>query len=406
MSKKSYNLKTGRLDELSISKPLSVGIIGGGQLGKMIALEAKRMALKICILDPCRCCPASSVSDELIVADFKDERAIRNLASKSDVITFEIELANSEPLIELASKNRNLVNPSPDTLRIIQNKFKQKTFLKENFLKVPAFALVNSEENLFDLCEAYGFPVILKSCQDSYDGRGNYLIRSKADISKAFSYFIGEKRQLMLEEFVKFRQEISIMVARNASGQITSFPVVENIHKDHILNLTIVPARVSERIANKARKMAEKTLAALKGAGIFGIEMFVTDEDEVMINEIAPRPHNSGHYTIEACSISQFEQHLRAILDLPLSEPRLLCPAAVMLNVLGPENYIGPYAISGLRKLFAIPGLKLHIYGKKISKPRRKLGHITLVGDSLEEILLRANMAKKTIKVQVLGKVI
>ena len=196
------------------------------------------------------------------------------------------------------------------------------------------------------------------------------------------------------------------MVARNASGQITSFPVVENIHKDHILNLTIVPARVSERVANKARKMAEKTLAALKGAGIFGIEMFVTDDDEVMINEIAPRPHNSGHYTIEACSISQFEQHIRAILDLPLSEPRLLCPAAVMLNVLGPENCVGPYAISGLRKLFAIPGLKLHIYGKKISKPRRKLGQITLVGDSLEEILLRANMAKKTIKVQLLGKVI
>jgi 5-(carboxyamino)imidazole ribonucleotide synthase len=210
----------------------------------------------------------------------------------------------------------------------------------------------------------------------------------------------------MLEEFVKFRQEISIMVARNSSGQITTFPVVENIHKDHILNLTIVPARVSERVANKARKMAEKTLAALKGAGIFGIEMFVTDDDEVMINEIAPRPHNSGHYTIEACSISQFEQHLRAILDLPLSEPRLLCPAAVMLNVLGPKNYVGPYAISGLRKLFAIPGLKLHIYGKKISKPRRKLGHITLVGDSLEETLLRANMAKKTIKVHVLGEVI
>ena len=364
------------------------------------------MALKICILDPSRCCPASSVSDELIVADFRDGRAIRNLASKSDVITYEIELANSKPLIELASKNRNLVHPSPDTLRIIQNKFKQKSLLKENFLKVPAFALVNSEEHLFDLCEDYGFPVILKTCQDSYDGRGNYLIRSKADISKAFSHFIGEKRQPMLEEFVKFRKEISIMVARNAGGQITSFPVVENIHEDHILSMTIVPARVSKRVANKARYMAEKTLAALKGAGIFGIEMFVTDEDEVMINEISPRPHNSGHYSIDACSISQFEQHLRAILDLPLSESRLLYPAAVMLNVLGPENYVGPYAISGLRKLFSIPRLKLHIYGKKISKPRRKLGHITLVGDSLEETLLRVNMAKKMIKVHVLREVI
>jgi 5-(carboxyamino)imidazole ribonucleotide synthase len=208
----------------------------------------------------------------------------------------------------------------------------------------------------------------------------------------------------MLEKFVKFRKEISIMVARNASGEITSFPVVENIHKDHILNLTIVPARVSDKVASKARKMAEQTLAALKGAGIFGIEMFVTYDDRVMINEIAPRPHNSGHYSIEACSISQFEQHLRAILDLPLSEPRLLCPAVAMLNVLGPDNYIGPYAISGLRKLFSIPQLKLHIYGKKISKPRRKLGHITLMGDSVEETLLRINMAKKAIRVHVLNE--
>jgi 5-(carboxyamino)imidazole ribonucleotide synthase len=399
-------LKSSRVDELSISKPLSVGIIGGGQLGKMIALEAKRMALKICILDPIKSCPASSISDELIVADFKDERAIRILASKSDVLTYEIELANSELLIDLESRRRNFVNPSPDTLRIIQDKFKQKSFLQENNIKVPAFDLVDSEEHLFELCEDYGFPVILKACQDSYDGRGNYLIRSKAEISKAFSHMVAEKRQTMLEKFVKFRKEISIMVARNAGGQITSFPVVENIHNDHILSMTIVPARVSERVANKARKMAEKTLAALKGAGIFGIEMFVTDEDEVMINEISPRPHNSGHYSIDACSISQFEQHLRAILDLPLSEPRMLCPAAVMLNVLGPENYVGPYAIRGLRNLFAIPRLKLHIYGKKISKPRRKLGHITLVGDSLDETLLRANMAKKTIKVHVLREVI
>ncbi|MFZ0510455.1 MAG: 5-(carboxyamino)imidazole ribonucleotide synthase [Candidatus Nitrosopolaris sp.] len=383
-----------------MTKPLSVGIIGGGQLGKMIALEAKRMALKICILDPSSCCPASSVSDELIVADFKDEQAIKNLADKSDVITYEIELANSEALIELASKNRNLVNPSPETLRIIQDKYKQKSFLNENNLKVPAFALVNSEEQLFDLCQDYGFPVILKACEHSYDGKGNYLIRSKGEISKAFSQFGGEEKRLMVEKFVKFRQEISIMVARNRSGQITSFPVVENIHKDHILNLTIVPGRVSDKVASKARKMAEQALAALNGAGIFGIEMFVTDDDKVMINEIAPRPHNSGHYSIEACSISQFEQHLRAILDLPLSEPRLLCPAVAMINVLGPQNYVGPYVISGLTKLLSIPGLTLHIYGKKISKPKRKLGHITLMGKSVEETLLRVNMAKKTIKVR------
>src|SRR5215467_10506893 len=398
----SPDLKAGRLNELPVTKPLSIGIIGGGQLGKMIALQAKRMALKICILDPSSCCPASSVSDELIVADFTDEEAIRELATKSDVITYEIELANSKALIDLASKNHNLVNPSPETLRIIQDKFKQKSFLKENQLRVPTFELVNSKEELFDLCQDYGFPVILKARENSYDGRGNYSIRSKGEIAKAFSRFAGrvEERQLMVEKFVKFRQEISIMVARNRSGQITSFPVAENIHKDHILTLTIVPARVSVRVANNARKMAEKALSALKGAGIFGIEMFVTYEDEVMINEIAPRPHNSGHYSIEACSVSQFEQHIRAILNLPLPEPRLLCPAVAMLNILGPKNYIGPYVISGVTKLLSIPGLTLHIYGKKISEPKRKLGHITILGKSMHETLSRVNTANRMIKVR------
>jgi 5-(carboxyamino)imidazole ribonucleotide synthase len=402
----SPSLKSGRLNELSVSKPLSVGIIGGGQLGKMIALQAKRMALKICILDPCSCCPASSVSDELIVADFTDEEAIRKLATVSDVITYEIELASSKALMDLASKNHNLVNPSPETLRIIQDKYKQKSFLKENKLKVPTFELVNSEEQLSDLCKDYGFPVILKARENSYDGRGNYLIRSKGEISKAFSRFAGggEERQLMVEKYVKFRQEISIMVARNRSGQITSFPVAENIHKDNILNLTIVPARVSDKVANNARKMAEKTLSALKGAGIFGIEMFVTHDDQVMINEIAPRPHNSGHYSIEACSVSQFEQHVRAILDLPMSEPRLLCPAVAMINILGPPNYVGPYVISGVTKLLSIPGLTLHIYGKKISEPKRKLGHLTLLGKSMHETLSRVNTAKRIIKVHPLAK--
>ncbi len=404
----SPNLESGPLDELSVTKPVSVGIIGGGQLGKMIALDAKRMALKICILDPCSCCPASSVSDELIVADFTDEQAIRKLATKSDVITYEIELANSKALIDLASKNHNLVNPSPETLHIIQDKYKQKSFLKKNKLKVPSFEIVNSEEELFDLCEDFGFPVMLKARENSYDGRGNYLIRSKREISKVFSRFAGggrggekeEERQLMVEKFVNFRQEISIMVARNRSGQITSFPVAENIHEDHILKLTIVPARVSERVAKDARKMAEKALSALKGAGIFGIEMFVTHDDKVMINEIAPRPHNSGHYSIEACSVSQFEQHIRAILDLPLSEPRLLCPAVAMINILGPRNYVGPYIISGVTKLLSLPELTLHIYGKKISEPKRKLGHLTLLGKSMHETLSRVDTANKIIKVR------
>ncbi len=384
---------------MSITDPLTIGIIGGGQLGKMIALAAKRMALKVCVLDPSSYCPATSVSDELIVADFKDENAIKKLACKSDVLTYEIELANTRVLMDLSSENHNLVNPSPRTLRIIQDKYKQKSFLKRFGLRTPPFSLIESEAQLSRLCKVYGFPTILKACYDSYDGRGNYTIASERDIPLAYSHF-GLERKPMLEKYVNFRKEISIMVARNHNGQISSFPVAENLHRDHILHMSIVPARVSYNVAKRAKKMAEKTLGSLKGAGIFGIEMFVTEEDEVLINEIAPRPHNSGHYSIEACSVSQFEQHIRAILNLPLMEPRLLSPAAVMMNLLGPERFEGAYVIRGLRKAFSIPGLNLHIYGKKMSKPRRKLGHMTIIGSSVEEAFAKANEAKKAIRIE------
>lgn len=386
------------LNEISITNPLTIGIIGGGQLGKMIALAAKQMALKVCVLDPSNCCPCSSVSDELIVADFKDAEAIKKLASKSDVVTYEIELANTSALMDLASENANLVNPSPKTLQIIQDKYKQKLFLKKFGLRVPSFSLIESRQKLFQICKKYGFPTILKARYDSYDGKGNYTIKTEKDIVTAYSHF-GLDKKPMLEKYVHFSKEISIMVARNMSGQITSFPVAENIHRDHILNMSIVPARISDKVAWRAKKMAEKALDALKGAGIFGIEMFVTNDD-VVINEIAPRPHNSGHYSIEACSVSQFEQHIRAILNLPLTEPRLLSPAAVMLNLLGPDNFEGPYAIRGLRKALSTPGLNLHIYGKKISKPRRKLGHFTITGISIKDVMIKADNAKRAMKIE------
>jgi 5-(carboxyamino)imidazole ribonucleotide synthase len=391
-------LSPASLNEISITNPLTIGIIGGGQLGKMIALAAKQMALKVCVLDPSNCCPCSSVSDELIVADFKDAEAIKKLASKSDVVTYEIELANTSALMDLASENANLVNPSPKTLQIIQDKYKQKSFLKKFGLRVPSFSLIESRQKLFQICKKYGFPTILKARYDSYDGKGNYTIKTEKDIVTAYSHF-GLDKKPMLEKYVHFSKEISIMVARNMSGQITSFPVAENIHRDHILNMSIVPARISDKVAWRAKKMAEKALDALKGAGIFGIEMFVTNDD-VVINEIAPRPHNSGHYSIEACSVSQFEQHIRAILNLPLTEPRLLSPAAVMLNLLGPDNFEGPYAIRGLRKALSTPGLNLHIYGKKISKPRRKLGHFTITGISIKDVMIKADNAKRAMKIE------
>ncbi|HEX2472906.1 MAG TPA: 5-(carboxyamino)imidazole ribonucleotide synthase [Nitrososphaera sp.] len=377
-------------DLLAIERPICVGIIGGGQLGKMIAHEARRMSFKVIVLDPTERCPASSIADEQIVADFKDEDAIMRLAAKCDVLTYEIELANSTTLKDLEAKSYP-VRPSPETLHIIQNKFRQKSFLRQHKIDVADFDRVRSEDHLYQLCENFGFPVMLKACENSYDGRGNFLISSGQQIGQAFNYF--SNNEIMVEKFVPFTKEISIMVARNPSGEIASFPVAENIHKNGILDTSIVPARISQEVELKAKRIAEMTMEVLKGAGIFGIEMFVTKRGDLLINEIAPRPHNSGHYTNEACSVSQFEQHLRAVLDLPLSKPELLCPA-VMVNILGNEHLSGSYAIKGLRRLLSVAGVKLYVYGKKTSRPGRKLGHITATGRTVEEALMRAAKAR------------
>jgi 5-(carboxyamino)imidazole ribonucleotide synthase len=232
---------------------------------------------------------------------------------------------------------------------------------------------------------------MLKACENSYDGRGNFLITSREQVRDAFNYF--SEKELMVEKFVPFTKEISIMVARNPSGEVASFPVAENIHKNGILDTSIVPAGINQEVELKAKSIAEMTMEVLKGAGIFGIEMFVTKKGDVLINEIAPRPHNSGHYTNEACSVSQFEQHLRAVLDLPLSKPELLCPA-VMVNILGNKHSTGSYTIKGLRRLLSVPGVKLYVYGKKTSKPGRKLGHFTATGRTVEEALMRAANAR------------
>jgi len=383
-------------NDLSIDRPTCVGVIGGGQLGKMIAHEARRMSLGVIVLDPTEGCPASGIANEQIVADFKDENAIMRLASKSDVLTYEIELANSVALKQLEAKGYP-VRPTPETLRVIQNKFRQKRFLKEHEIHVPDFELVRSESHLYELSENFGLPMMVKACEDSYDGRGNFLVTSKSKIHEAFNYF--PQREIMVEKFVEFAKEISIMAARNPSGEIISYPVAENFHKNNILDTSMVPARISHETEVKAKRMAERTMETLQGAGIFGIEMFVTKNGNVLINEIAPRPHNSGHYSNEACSISQFEQHLRAVLDLPLIKPELFCPA-VMTNILGSEGISGPYIIHGLGSSLSVPGVKLYLYGKKTTKPNRKLGHITATGRTVNEALDRARKAKNGLELE------
>jgi 5-(carboxyamino)imidazole ribonucleotide synthase len=382
-------------DELSLHKPIIIGIIGGGQIGKMIAQEAKRMSLKVVILDPSRDCPASTLCDKLIVAKFKDEEKIRDLAKSSDVITYEIELANSKALKNLESKNYPIF-PSPHSLYLIQNKFRQKKFLEENNLPVPEFKKINSINDLLLVATRFEYPLMLKACEDSYDGRGNYLIKCKEDISIAYNSF--QNREIFAEKYVDFKTEISIMVARNKKGQIATFPIAENIHKHNVLDTTIVPANISPKIKQAAKIIAKNVVTCLNDVGIFGIELFVSNKDELFINEIAPRPHNSGHYSIEGCSISQFEQHLRTILNFPLSNPELVRPT-VMKNILGPPNFSGNYRVIGLSKLLAIPSTKIHLYGKTITSPGRKLGHITCTGRTLDEVIKRSSDAKNSIEI-------
>jgi len=353
-----------------------LGIIGGGQLGMMLAEAAKKMPDKISeviVLDPNKNCSASKVGAKQIIADFKDELAIKELAEKSDFLTYEIELGNSKVLKEI--ENNVQINPSPETLEIIQDKLKQKTFLLQNNIPVADFTPIESLEELNSQITKFGFPVFLKARTDAYDGRGNFKINSKDEVLTAFKFF-GNK-PLMIEKFIDFKKELSVIAARNTKGEIATFPVVENIHEENILKITIAPARVSDSIALKAKEISEKTMKVLQGAGVFGIEMFLTKDDEILINEIAPRVHNSGHHTLQSSATSQFEQHLRAILGLELGSTELLYPT-IMYNILGPKNFEGRY----MPVKTHLKNIYLKMYGKEISKPKRKLGHFNFVDET------------------------
>jgi len=348
-----------------------LGIIGGGQLGMMITEAARNLSdeiSEITVLDPTENCPAAQVGAKQIVGDFKDKNAIVKLAEQSDIITYEIESGNTDVL----SKIKTEVEPSPSTLGIIQDKLSQKKFLSENGLPVSQFYEIASLDDLRERINELGLPVLLKARRDAYDGRGNFKITSPDEVEKAYRHFDG--KSLMVEKFVNFKMEVSVVAARNTKGEIATYPLVENIHEDNILNMTIAPARVSNDVISNAGEIAKKTMQVLKGAGVFGIEMFVDQNNEILINEIAPRVHNSGHHTLQSCKTSQFEQHLRAILGLDLGSTDLV-HKTVMYNILGPDGFEGKYKPVQLEK----DGVYLKMYGKYVSKPQRKLGHFNVV---------------------------
>jgi 5-(carboxyamino)imidazole ribonucleotide synthase len=371
-----------------------IGIVGGGQLGRMMTIEAKQMGFVVTVLDPTPASPAGQVADHQIVADYKDAGAIRELAKRSDFMTFEIELANADILRELAAEGLQ-INPSADTLEIIKDKFRQKQFLRKAGIPVADFVAVASVEDIEQAGEEFGYPMLLKARFDAYDGRGNAVVGAPEDITLAIQKLEG--RKLYVERWVPFVKELSVVIARNASGETAAYPVVETIHQNNICHTVLSPALVDQSVIDAAKDLAERVMKQLQGAGVFGIEMFLTEDGEVLVNEIAPRVHNSGHHTIEANYTSQFGQHIRAITGLPLGRTDMMAPAAVMVNILGDRH--GPAHVDGLSKALNIPQVAVHIYGKIETKPERKMGHITALGQTLDEARQRAEEARSNISI-------
>lgn len=366
-----------------------IGIIGGGQLGKMMAQKAKKMGFHISVLDPSPRCPASALADELIVGSFYDKEKITQLVSLSDVTTFDIEHIDTETLKTLSDAGHKIF-PSPYLLEIIQDKLLQKKVLSENGIPIPKFQNVESPDTLLKM----KFPFVQKARKGGYDGRGVVVMKNKSDLQNAI------QTESMIEELINFDKELAVMVARSTSGEIKTYPVVEMVfdNRANICDLVIAPARIEKHLAEKATQLAIKSVEALDGVGIFGVEMFLASEN-IYVNEIAPRPHNSGHYTIEACTTCQFEQHIRAITDLPLGSTNLLSPA-VMLNLLGDEDYKGKPVIEGLNEALSIPGLSFHLYGKEITSPFRKMGHVTILNNNLEVAIQQAEKIKSILKIK------
>jgi 5-(carboxyamino)imidazole ribonucleotide synthase len=371
-----------------------IGIVGGGQLGMMLTEAAKKLGFYVVVLDPTPNSPAGRLADLQIVKSFKDSEGIRELSELSDFITFEIELANADVLEELVSEG-HVINPSPRTLSIIKDKFGQKKFLEGNGIPVAPSVEIQDKDGIIAAAKEFGYPLLLKSRFDAYDGRGNALVQNELEIDAALEKLNNEN--LYVEKFIPFTKELAVVVTRGMSNEIVAYPPVETIQKNNICHLVLAPAPIDPNIAKKAEKLAIDIMSYLKGVGVFAIEMFLTAQGDVIVNEIAPRVHNSGHYTIEAHATSQFEQHIRAVTGMTLGNVDMVVPYAVMINILGERT--GVADVSGIEDVLTIPGASVHIYGKIETRPERKMGHITIVGDDPEAALEKARSARSRISI-------
>jgi 5-(carboxyamino)imidazole ribonucleotide synthase len=344
----------------------TIGIVGGGQLGRMSALAAARLGYRCHILTPEPDSPASQVSAGTTLGDYEDEAALRAFAARVDVITFEFENVSAEGLDLLASLRP--VRPSPAVLRISQDRIAEKSFLNGAGAATAPWLPVENLDELRAATTELGFPAILKTTRLGYDGKGQVMLHGPGDLAAAFDAL--SPKPLILEGFVNFGCEVSVIVARGLDGSAVAFSTVENRHRDHILDLTLAPARIPVDTAAAAEAMAQRVAEKLDLVGLLAVEMFVTDDGRVLVNEIAPRPHNSGHWTIDACPASQFEMHIRAVSGLPLP-PATRHSDAVM------KNLVGPAETALWDQIVATPGLIPHLYGKAEARPGRKMGHVT-----------------------------
>jgi 5-(carboxyamino)imidazole ribonucleotide synthase len=344
----------------------TIGLVGGGQLGRMSALAAARLGYRCHILTRETDSPAAQVSNAVTISDYSDPVSLRAFAAAVDVISFEFENVSAEGLDLLASIKP--VRPAPPILRISQDRIAEKTFLNNAGVATAPWAPVDSLRDLTAAVERLGLPCVLKTTRLGYDGKGQAMLRSAADLAPAYERLVP--KPLVLEGFVDFGCEISVVIARGADGAVTAFDTVENRHSAHILDLTLAPARIAPAVDQAAQAIARRVAEALDLVGLLAVEMFVDAQGRVLVNEIAPRPHNSGHWTIDACKASQFELHIRSIAGLPLP-PAVRHSDAVMKNLIGPEGLaLWPAAT-------AAPALIPHLYGKDAATPGRKMGHVT-----------------------------
>jgi 5-(carboxyamino)imidazole ribonucleotide synthase len=372
-----------------------IGILGGGQLARMSAYQAYKLGFDIAILEKHKDSPAGQLTKNEFVGWVDDLNILKKFAKRSDVVTLENEFVDYKRLKFIENLGKK-VYPSSKTISLIQDKLIQKqTFLK-NKIPVPKFVAVSSSDSYEHLKENLGKKFVLKSRKMGYDGYGNASVNSSKTFKEGIENLKDRGSDLYAEEFVSFKKELAIMVVRTGK-EIKTYPVVETIQKEHICHTVIAPAQIENKLQKKAREIAIASVKAVKGYGIFGVEMFLTKDNKILVNEMAPRPHNSGHYTIEACATSQFENHVRAVLNLPLGSTEMVKPFAVMVNLLGKRKGWG--VVDNYNVALRDENVHLHIYGKEVSRIGRKMGHITLLGSSLRSVLSKARSIEKTISI-------